>query len=75
LHEAKIVTVTGKLAAGVRPHINFSNVRYTSPILAGSPARIGKKGKKGKKPRIYYEPPDIRVVKAFFSDGTADNNA
>lgn len=54
----------------MHPHINFSNVRYTSPILAGSPARIGKKGKKGKKPRIYYEPPDIRVVKAFFSDGT-----
>lgn len=64
LHEAKIVTVTGKLAAGVRPHINFSNVRYTSPVLAGSPALIGKKL------RIYYDPRDIRVVKAFFSDGT-----
>jgi hypothetical protein len=48
----------------MRPHINFSNVRYTSPLLASSPALIGKKL------RIYFDPRDIRVVKAFFSDGT-----
>jgi hypothetical protein len=53
----------------VHPHINFSKVRYTSPILAGSPALIRKKL------RIYYDPRDIRVVKAFFRDGTEDNNA
>lgn len=64
LHEAKIVTIKGQPGAGLRPYINFISVRYTSPLLASSPALIGKKL------RIYYDPRDIRVVKAFFDDGT-----
>lgn len=64
LHEAKIVTIKGQPGTGLRPYINFISVRYTSPLLASSPALIGKKL------RIYYDPRDIRVVKAFFDDGT-----
>lgn len=64
LHEAKIVIIKGKPGTGLRPYINFISVRYTSPLLASSPALIGKKL------RIYYDPRDIRVVKAFFDDGT-----
>jgi putative transposase len=64
LHEAKIVIIKGKPSTGLRPYINFISVRYTSPLLASSPALIGKKL------RIYYDPRDIRVVKAFFDDGT-----
>jgi putative transposase len=63
LQEAKIVTVKGTTLTGLRPHINFCNVRYTSPILASSPALIGKKL------RMYFDPRDIRTVKVFFEDG------
>lgn len=64
LQEAKIVTVKGLLKRGTRPHVNFCSVRYTSPLLASSPALVGKKL------RIYYDVRDIRVVRAFFDDGT-----
>lgn len=64
LQEARIVTVKGSLSQGVRPHINFSNARYTNEILAGNAGLIGKKL------RIYYDVRDIRVVKAFFEDGS-----
>lgn len=64
LHEAKVVTVQGKLTSGARPHVNFCNVRYTSPLLSSMPALIGKKL------RIYFDVRDIRVLRAFFDDGT-----
>lgn len=63
LQEAKIVTVKGTAEKGLRPHINFCNVRYTNPILASSPALIGKKL------RMYFDPRDIRTVKVYFEDG------
>ena len=64
LQQAKVVTVKGTAKTGLRPHINFCSVRYTSAILASSPALIGKKL------RMYYDPRDIRTVKVFFEDGT-----
>lgn len=64
LQEAKVVPVKGSLKDGVRPHINFSNVRYTSKELAGSADLINKKI------RIYYDVRDIRTLRAFFEDGT-----
>lgn len=63
LQEAKVVPVKGTVLTGLRPHINFCNVRYTNPILASSPALIGKKL------RMYFDPRDIRTVKVFFEDG------
>lgn len=62
LQEARIKPIRGDSAT--RPHINFQEVRYTSPILASSPSLIGKKL------RIYFDVRDIRSVKAFFEDGT-----
>jgi putative transposase len=64
LQEARVVTVKGAVKDGVRPHINFSNVKYTSDILADNAALIGKKI------RIYYDVRDIRTVKAYFDDGS-----
>lgn len=63
LQEARVVTIKGSIATGVRPHINFLEVRYTSDILSSSPGLIGKKL------RIYFDVRDIRSVKAFFEDG------
>lgn len=63
LQEARIKPVKGD-NAGDRPHINFQDVRYTSPILSSSPALIGKRL------RVYFDVRDIRTVKAFFDDGT-----
>lgn len=64
LQEARVTPVKGSLKDGVRPHVNFANVRYTSKELAGSVDLINKKL------RIYYDVRDIRTVKAFFEDGT-----
>ncbi len=64
MQEARIVTIKGSTAEGIRPHINFVYVRYTSHALSGNAALIGKKL------RIYYDVRDVRAVKAFFEDGT-----
>jgi len=63
LQEARIVTIKGNVNSGLRPHINFLEVRYTNNILSSNPALIGKKL------RIYFDVRDIRSVKAFFEDG------
>jgi hypothetical protein len=63
LQEARIVPIKGNINSGVRPHVGFLEVRYTSDILSSSPALIGKKL------RIYFDVRDIRSVKAFFEDG------
>lgn len=63
LQEARIVTIKGSIATGLRPHINFLEVRYTNDILSSSPGLIGKKL------RIYFDVRDIRSVKAFFENG------
>lgn len=64
LQEARVVPIRGSLKQGVRPHINFCEVRYSSDILSNNPALIGQKV------RIYFDVRDIRVVKAFFEDGS-----
>lgn len=64
LQEARIKTVKGSAKKGVRPHINFSNVKYTSDILSDNAALIEKKL------RIYYDVRDVRTVKAYFEDGS-----
>lgn len=63
LQEARIVTIKGNIETGVRPHVNFLEVRYSNDILSSSPGLIGKKL------RIYFDVRDIRSVKAFFEDG------
>jgi hypothetical protein len=63
LQEARVVTIKGNIETGVRPHINFVEVRYSNDILSSSPGLIGKKL------RIYFDVRDIRSVKAFFEDG------
>jgi hypothetical protein len=64
LQEAKIVPIKGRLENGVRPHINFLEVRYSSDVLSNSPGLIGKNL------RIYFDVRDIRSVKAFLEDGS-----
>jgi hypothetical protein len=64
MQEARIVPIKGSVEAGVRPHINFHSVKYTSAVLATNAALINRKL------RIYYDVRDIRAVKAFFEDGT-----
>lgn len=64
MQEARVVTIKGSPRDGIRPHINFAHVRYTSPLLASNAALINRKL------RIYYDVRDIRAVKAFFEDGT-----
>lgn len=63
LQEARIVAIKGSIAAGVRPHVNFLEVRYSNEILSRSPGLLGRKL------RIYFDVRDIRVVKAFFENG------
>jgi hypothetical protein len=64
LQEARVIPVKGSLKDGIRPHINFCRVRYTSKELGSSPDLISKKL------RIYFDVRDLRTVKAFFEDGT-----
>ncbi|XLZ71455.1 hypothetical protein ABT364_05665 [Massilia sp. SR12] len=63
LQEGRAVAVKGSVKNGIRPHINFLHVRYTSSILSSNAALIGRKL------RIYYDVRDIRTVKAYFEDG------
>lgn len=63
LQEARIVTIKGSVVDGVRPYINFLEVRYTSNILSSSPGLIGEKL------RIYFDVRDIRSIRAYFEDG------
>lgn len=64
MQEARVVPIRGSVEAGIRPHINFWHVKYTSAVLATNAGLIGRKL------RIYYDVRDIRAVKAFFEDGT-----
>ncbi|MBN3808541.1 hypothetical protein G3N97_05425 [Paraburkholderia sp. Ac-20347] len=63
LQEARIVTVRGNIARGVRPHINFEYVRYDSRLLSGMTGLIGRQL------RIYFNVKDIRHLHAFFMNG------
>lgn len=63
IQQARIVTIRGSIKDGVRPHVNFEHVRYTSDVLGNNPGLIGKKVK------IYFNPFDIRCLTAFFMDG------
>ena len=60
----KRVRVRGYIGQGVRPHINFYGVRYTSALLAATAIWIGQEL------RIYYNSQDLRRVRAFLQDGT-----
>jgi prepilin-type processing-associated H-X9-DG protein len=64
LQEARVVTIRGSVKRGVRPHVNFEYVRYTSSILSSNASLIGQKL------RIYFNVKDIRHVHAFFTDGS-----
>lgn len=63
LQDGSMVTIRGSTTKGVRPHINFEGVRYSSDVLSNNPALIGRKL------QIYYSVKDLRTVKAFFEDG------
>jgi hypothetical protein len=60
----KRARVRGYIDQGVRAHINFLGVRYTSWVLAATTLWIGKEV------RIYYNSRDLRGVRAFLTDGT-----
>jgi hypothetical protein len=64
LQEARVVTIRGSAKQGVRPHINFESVRYSSSTLSTNASLIGQQL------RIYYNVKDIRHVHAFFMDGS-----
>ena len=64
LQEARTVTIKGSTALGIRPHINFCHVRYSSAVLSTNAALIGQKV------RIYDDVRDVRAIKAFFEDGS-----
>ncbi len=63
LQESCVVPVKGSAAKGVRPHINFHGARYSSDVLSGNVALIGKKL------RIYFDSQDLRRVRAYFENG------
>jgi len=63
LYDSRIVTVRGDVVEGVRPHVNFEGVRYSSEALSGNPGLIGKRL------RLYYNRKDLRTVKVYFEDG------
>ena len=59
----KRVRVRGYIEQGVRPHIHFYGVRYTSALLAATAIWIGQEL------RLYYNNQDLRRVRAFLADG------
>ncbi|MCX4159288.1 MULTISPECIES: integrase core domain-containing protein [Paraburkholderia] len=59
LQEAPAVVIRGSVKRGVRPHINFEYVRYTSSILSSNASLIGQQL------RIYFNVKDIRHVHPF----------
>jgi hypothetical protein len=63
LQESRVVPVKGSVARGVRPHINFHEARYSSDVLSGNVALIGKQL------RIYFDSRDLRRVRAYFENG------
>lgn len=63
LQDCLIKTVKGSVKNGVRPHINFKEVRYSNDVLSGNPALIGRKL------RMYYDRKDIRHLRAYFENG------
>ncbi len=63
LRDARTVIVRGQPKTGVRPYINLSGARYSSDLLSGNAALIGKRL------RIYFDMKDLRRVRAFFENG------
>jgi transposase InsO family protein len=64
LQNVHMAHVRGNISRGEKGHISFYHVRYTSHRLVQAPDLIGKKL------RIYYDADDLRVLRAFLSDGT-----
>ncbi|MGF6265330.1 putative transposase [Paraburkholderia youngii] len=63
LQEARIVTIRGNVARGVRPHVNFEYVRYDNGLLSGMTGLIGQQL------RVYFNVKDLRHLHAFFMNG------
>ena len=63
LQNTKEVTVRANLAEGVRPHIHFLGVKYSSDILSANPTL------KGKCLRIYFNQKNICTLRAYFDNG------
>jgi len=63
LQDCLIKLVKGNVKEGVRPHINFKGVQYSSDVLSENPALIGRKL------RIYFDRKDIRQLRAYFQNG------
>jgi len=63
LQEARIVTIRGNVARGVRPHVNFEYARYDSGLLSGMTGLIGQQL------RVYFNVKDLRHLHAFFMNG------
>lgn len=64
LQEVRIIKIVGSAASGTRPYVNFAGVRYSSDVLSSNAALAGKML------RIYFDVRDIRVLRAFFEDGS-----
>jgi transposase InsO family protein len=64
LHEAKSAVIKGNGERGLRPYVNFYGVRYTSHVLASSPALVGRTL------RLYFDIDDLRSIQAYFDDGS-----
>ncbi|WP_076591363.1 hypothetical protein [Herminiimonas arsenitoxidans] len=64
LQEARQLPIRGSLQSSIRPHVNFSGVRYSSDVLSNSASLLGQSL------RVYFDVRDIRVLKAFFDDGS-----
>lgn len=51
--------INGNKETGIRPYVNFENVRYTNDFLRQSPQLIGKKV------MLKVDPDDLRKIKAY----------
>lgn len=63
LNDPTLCRVRGNVGRGERPYVSFMHVRYTSAQLTHRANLIGKQL------RIYFDPKDIRTLRAFTQDG------
>jgi len=63
LQTPKTVTVRGSLSRGVRPYVHLYGARYTNALLVAMPDLLGQPL------HVYYNPDDMRSIRAFLTDG------
>jgi putative transposase len=63
LQAAHSSRVSGSVARGIRPHISFFAVRYSSRLLSERIDLIGKRV------WVYYNPDDLRTLRVFEEEG------